>query len=65
MELARANLHASGAPNSFWDYAVEHAVDILNRTTGPPPSKLSAYEILMGSKQKIMSIMPFGCRAFA
>jgi transposase InsO family protein len=65
MELARANLHASGAPNSFWDYAVEHAVDILNRTTGPPLSKLSAYEILTGSKPKIMSIMPFGCRAFA
>eukprot|EP00965_Chrysotila_dentata_P085226 2812286-Pleurochrysis_carterae.AAC.1 len=27
MELARSNISAAAAPTSFWDYAVEHAVD--------------------------------------
>eukprot|EP00965_Chrysotila_dentata_P260823 6214045-Pleurochrysis_carterae.AAC.6 len=36
MELTRSSLVASGAPISFWDYAVTHAVDILTRTSGPP-----------------------------
>ena len=36
MEQVRSNLIASGAPISFWNFAAEHAVDILNRTTGAP-----------------------------
>eukprot|EP00965_Chrysotila_dentata_P179732 5934541-Pleurochrysis_carterae.AAC.1 len=49
MELARANLVASNAPTSFWTYAVLHATDILNRTTGPPPRlSISSYEALTG-----------------
>eukprot|EP00965_Chrysotila_dentata_P125702 4155026-Pleurochrysis_carterae.AAC.1 len=65
MELARSNLTAAAAPTSFWDYAVEHAVDVLNRTSGPPGARSSSYELLTGAKPAIMSIMPFGCRAFA
>eukprot|EP00965_Chrysotila_dentata_P070557 2332302-Pleurochrysis_carterae.AAC.1 len=66
MELARANLVASNAPTAFWSYAVLHAVDVLNRTTGPPPRlSISSYEALTGSKPHIMPILPFGCRAFA
>eukprot|EP00965_Chrysotila_dentata_P182202 6016727-Pleurochrysis_carterae.AAC.1 len=41
MELTRSSLVASGAPMSFWDYAVTHAVDILNRTSGPPNTNAS------------------------
>ena len=44
---------------------VEHAIDCLNRTTGPPGSALSSFEALTGAKPKIMSIMPFGCTAYA
>ena len=42
---------------------MQHAVDILNRTTGPPGSALTSYEMFTGEKPKIMGIMPFGCRA--
>eukprot|EP00965_Chrysotila_dentata_P170880 5640122-Pleurochrysis_carterae.AAC.1 len=66
MELARSNITAANAPSSFWDYAVEHAVDVLNRTCGPPgQTSTSSYEVLTGIKPAIMPIMPFGCRAFA
>eukprot|EP00965_Chrysotila_dentata_P011756 385683-Pleurochrysis_carterae.AAC.1 len=65
MELARSNIAAAAAPTSFWDYAVEHAVDVLNRTSGPPgPRPTSSYEALTGIKPAIMTVMPFGCRAY-
>ena len=65
MDHVRSSLVASNAPISFWPYAAEHAVDILNRVMGPPGSKKSSYEIATGIVPKVMSIMPFGCRAYA
>eukprot|EP00965_Chrysotila_dentata_P009896 322813-Pleurochrysis_carterae.AAC.1 len=65
MELTRSSLVASGSPIAFWDYAVSHAVDILNRTSGPPNTNASSYELLTGEKPRIMSILPFGCSAYA
>eukprot|EP00965_Chrysotila_dentata_P151075 4993208-Pleurochrysis_carterae.AAC.1 len=65
MELARVSMVSCNAPPAFWDYAVSHAVDILNRTTGPPNASSSSYELLTGERPLIMSILPFGCRAFA
>ena len=41
MEQVRVNLVASNPPVSFWAYAAQHGVDVLNRTTGPPDSDLS------------------------
>ena len=63
--LVRSQLEWSNAPISFWDYAVAHAVDVLNRTSGPPGSKQSAFELVTGNLPRIMHIMPFGCRAIA
>ena len=63
MENARSHMVASGAPISFWPYAVEHAVDILNRSTSPPNGNSSSYEMVFGTKPKVMPIQPFGCRA--
>eukprot|EP00965_Chrysotila_dentata_P214090 6188013-Pleurochrysis_carterae.AAC.1 len=65
MELARSNLTAVAIPASFWDYAAEHAVDVLNRTSGPPGAQCSFYQLLTRDKPAVMPIMPFGCRAFA
>jgi len=65
MEHVRSDLVASNAPIGFWTHAAEHAVDILNRTTGPPGSNVTAYESLTGAKPTIMSILPFGCRTFS
>eukprot|EP00965_Chrysotila_dentata_P105649 3489587-Pleurochrysis_carterae.AAC.2 len=65
MELARSNLVAASAPTCFWDFAVLHAVDILNRTSTPPGGDKSSYEMVTGDKPSIMGIMPFGCKTFA
>ena len=69
MELARVNLLASNMPTSFWAYAIQHAVETLNRTTGPPPQRgsqmITSHEAFTGKQPDIMGIMPFGCRAHA
>jgi hypothetical protein len=65
MEGVRADLVASNAPISFWEHAMQHTVDILNRTTTPPGSDISCYEAFTGVKPKIMHIRPFGCAAWA
>ena len=65
LENVRANLVASKSPVSFWPYMVEHAVDCINRTTGPPGSEITSFESLTGEKPKVMSILPYGCLAYA
>ena len=65
LENVRANMAASSAPVGFWPYLASHAVDCLNRTTGPPLSTLSSYEVLTGKKPKVLNIFPFGCMAYA
>ena len=65
MEQMRSMMVASGAPLGFWDYAVIMATDILNRTTCPPHSEHSCYEMFSGEKPRILNILPFGCRMFA
>ena len=65
MEMVRAALVSSNAPIGFWNYAAEHAADILNRTTGPPESTKSSFELATGNQPKVMGIFPFGCRAYA
>ena len=62
VENARSHITASGAPKSFWPYAFEHAVDILNRSTGPTGSHQSSFELLEQIKPKVLPIQPFGCR---
>ena len=61
----RADLEASGAPKTFWPFAVAHAIDILNRTTCPPHNRHTCYESLTGDKPRIMSLWPWGCRAYS
>ena len=65
MEQSRSMMVASNAPLGFWDFAVLQAVDILNRTTCPPNSEHSCYEMLSGERPRILSILPFGCRMYA
>ena len=40
-------------------------MDILNRTSLAPHGRCSSYDDLTGQKPRVMSIMPFGCRAWA
>ena len=65
MENVRANRVASGASIGFWPYMVAHAVDCINRTTGPPDSNQTSFEALTGEQPKVMSILPFGCLTYA
>ena len=65
LEQMRSLMVASNAPKGFWNYAVQQAVDILNRTTCPPNTEQSSYELLSGERPRILSILPFGCRMYA
>ena len=65
VENARAHMVASNCPLGFWPHAFEHAVDVLNRCTGPTGGQSSSFELLEGTKPKLLPIQPFGCRAFA
>ena len=81
MEVVRATREASQCPLGFWPHLVEHAVDVLNRTTGPPYDgrddgghgdggadadyQMTAYEHVVGEAAKILTILPIGCRAYA
>ena len=66
---------------TFWPHLVEHAVDVLNRTTGPPYDgredggpgdvgmdtnhEMSSYAHVTGDAPKILTILPIGCRTYA
>ena len=65
MDHVRAALLLSNAPKSFWAYAMDHAIDVINRTSGPPGDTRTSYEVATGDAPKVMSILPFGCRAYA
>ena len=66
--LARSYFAASAVSVTFWPFAFQMAVDVLNRATGPTAGGLdgpSSYELLTGEKPRVMNILPFGCRAYA
>eukprot|EP00965_Chrysotila_dentata_P010652 346558-Pleurochrysis_carterae.AAC.1 len=65
MELARSSLVAASAPTSYWDFAVQHAVDVLNHTSTPPDASQTSFELVTGNKPSVLGIMPFGCKAYA
>ena len=64
VENMRSNLQASNMPVRFWNYAADHAVDVLNRVHGPPRSSRSAYRLVTGKKPRVLGIWPLGCRAY-
>ena len=64
-QIVRAQFEQAGAPRTFWPEAVASAVDILNRTSIAPHGRCSSYENLTGQAPRVMSIMPWGCRAWA
>jgi hypothetical protein len=68
MELTRSYLTHSGAQAHHWPYALEMAVDVLNRTSGPVPDRPdgpTSHELVTGERPSVLNIMPFGCRVFA
>ena len=66
--LARSYFVASSVTVTYWPFAFQMAVDVLNRATGPAGHGTegpSSYELLTGEKPRVMNILPFGCRAYA
>jgi hypothetical protein len=60
--LARSYFVASAVAVTFWPFAFQMAVDVLNRATGPAGSGTegpSSYEMLTGEKPRVMNILPF------
>eukprot|EP00965_Chrysotila_dentata_P069509 2296199-Pleurochrysis_carterae.AAC.1 len=65
MELARASIVASSAPVSFLGPRDATSRRHLESHIGTPQHQCTSYELLTGDKPRVMSTMPFGCRAFA
>ena len=61
----RTHLKQSHAPKGFWPEAMSHSIDILKRVTGAPHGRCSSYESRAMVRPRIMSIQPWGCRAWA
>jgi len=61
-DIARYYMLLSGAPPSFWPYAVTHASTALNLVTHGK-SKIPPLEVITGCRQRIMNHLPFGCAA--
>lgn len=68
VSLARSYLTGAHLLSAaFWPFAIEMAVDVLNRSTGPTTIDLggaTSFELLLGSRPRVLGIMPFGCRAY-
>jgi len=52
----------SGAPPSFWPYAVTHASTALNLVTHGK-FKIPPLEVITGCRQRVMNHLPFSCAA--
>eukprot|EP00965_Chrysotila_dentata_P082493 2723271-Pleurochrysis_carterae.AAC.2 len=58
MELGRSSLVAASAPVAYWDFAVLHAVDVLNRTTTPPSPSQTSFELVTSDNLAILGSCP-------
>jgi hypothetical protein len=56
--------HQAGTPNSWWEFAIEYAVHIYNRTPLQRHKWKTPYEILEGTVPKIDHLRVFGCGAY-
>ncbi|KAK2409531.1 putative mitochondrial protein [Trifolium repens] len=65
LNVGRALLFQSKLPNTFWSYAVSHAVFLINRVTTSVLHQKSPYQLLYDSIPDISLYKVFGCLCFA
>jgi hypothetical protein len=66
VEMARCLLHDAALPDTFWGYAVQHSVHILNSLPSHAlDSSTMPEEIFTGNKPSIANLRIFGCKAYA
>ncbi|KAL3932453.1 MAG: hypothetical protein SGPRY_000696 [Prymnesium sp.] len=64
--LARSYLSGANVDSTFWPFAIEMAVDVLNWTSGPTAVSEegpSSYELLTGARPRVLSIPCRSCAA--
>ena len=64
VEKVRTMIHARSVPKHLWAEAVNTAVYILNRVTGPQGATATSYELWMGRKPTVEHVRVFGSQAF-
>jgi hypothetical protein len=66
VEMARSLLKDANLPNSYWSFAVNYAVHIINRSpTRTLKNTLTPYEAYTGNKPSVAHLRIFGCKAYA
>jgi len=64
VEMARLLLKDANLPNSYWSFAVNYAVHIINRSpTRTLKNSLTPFEAYTGNKPSIAHLCIFGCKA--
>nr|GEV28696.1 transposase, MuDR, MULE transposase domain protein [Tanacetum cinerariifolium] len=63
LDMVRSMMSQTTLPNSFWDYALETAVRILNMVPTKKVDK-TPYEIWHGKTPKVSYLIVWGCEAF-
>ena len=65
IEKAQALRFEACLPQSYWEFAVEFAVHVYNRTPIRRLAWRTPFEVLNGSKPDVSHLRVFGCRAYA
>lgn len=66
VEMAHSLLKDADLPNSYWSFAVNYAVHIINRSpTHTLENFLTPFEAYTGNKPSIAHLRIFGCKAYA
>ena len=64
MEKAQAMHFVACLPQNWWEFAVEYAVHVYNRTPVRCLAWRTPYEVLNGNKPDISRLRVFGCGAY-
>jgi len=63
-EKAETMRHQACLPQSWWQFSVEHAVHVYNRTPQRRLNWQTPYELLYGERPSIDHLQVFGCGAY-
>jgi hypothetical protein len=63
-DAARTLLIQCGLPRKFWHYAIDHYVNVWNRTTISPYTGVTPYESLTKTQPSLLYHAVFGCNAY-
>ncbi|KAL2337821.1 hypothetical protein Fmac_012267 [Flemingia macrophylla] len=65
LNVTRSLLFHSKLPKSFWSFAVNHVVFLINRLPSPVLNQLSHFQLLYNTKPNLNDLIVFGSLCFA